>query len=146
MATPKVRLNGALRIALYGAALAAGALALAWLDYQRLARQQTADIYLFLLAAGFLALGIYIGARVIARPAPIPFDGNPNAQAALGISARERTVLEHLAAGRSNKEIARELGVSPNTVKTHLARLYDKLEASRRTEAIARARELGLIP
>ncbi len=145
MATPKVRLNAALRIGLYGAALAAGALALAWLDYQRLARQQTADIYLFLLAACFLALGIYIGARVIAHPAPASFDGNPNAQAALGISTRERTVLEHLAAGRSNKEIARELGVSPNTVKTHLARLYEKLEANRRTEAIARARELGLI-
>lgn len=133
------------RIAIYGAALAAGTLALQWIDYQRLARSQTADIYLFLIAAGFLALGIYIGARVIAAR-PAPFDGNPQAQAALGISPREREVLDHLAAGRSNKEIARALGVSPNTVKTHVARLYEKLGVGRRTEAIARARELGLLP
>jgi DNA-binding CsgD family transcriptional regulator len=140
-------LTTGLRVGLYGAALAAGALLLQWLDYQRTAREQAADIYLFLIAAGFLALGVYIGARVIGRPpAPQPFDGNPQAQAALGISARERAVLEQLAAGRSNKEIARALGVSPNTVKTHVARLYEKLEASRRTEAIARARELGLLP
>lgn len=140
------RLTTLIRVLIYGGVLAAGALALQWFDYQRLARERTADVYLFLFAAGFLALGIYIGARVIGRPAPLPFDGNPSAQAALGISARERTVLEQLAAGRSNKEIARELGVSPNTVKTHIARLYEKLEASRRTEAIARARDLGLIP
>jgi ATP/maltotriose-dependent transcriptional regulator MalT len=63
----------------------------------------------------------------------------------LGISARELEVLELLAAGRSNKEIARRLDVSPNTVKTHLANLYEKLEAERRTEAIRRARDLGMI-
>jgi DNA-binding NarL/FixJ family response regulator len=132
---------------LYGAALAAGAFALQWLDYQRLARQQTADLYLALIAAGFLALGIYIGARVIGRtPELAPFDGNPQAQAALGISPRERAVLEQLAAGCSNKEIAIRLGVSPNTVKTHVARLYEKLGTGRRIEAVARARELGLLP
>jgi ATP/maltotriose-dependent transcriptional regulator MalT len=54
-------------------------------------------------------------------------------------------VLELLAAGRSNKEIASRLNVSPNTVKTHVAKLFDKLEVRRRTEAILRARELGMI-
>jgi DNA-binding CsgD family transcriptional regulator len=146
MANRTGRLTTLVRVIGYGAALALGAFLLQWFDYRRLAREQTADIYLFLFAAGFLALGIYIGVRVIGRPAPLAFDGNPRAQAALGISARERAVLEQLAAGRSNKEIARELGVSPNTVKTHIARLYEKLEANRRTEAIARARELGLLP
>jgi ATP/maltotriose-dependent transcriptional regulator MalT len=63
----------------------------------------------------------------------------------LGISPRELEVLDLLAAGRSNKEIARRLDVSPNTVKTHLANLYEKLEVKRRTEAILRARELGMI-
>jgi ATP/maltotriose-dependent transcriptional regulator MalT len=63
----------------------------------------------------------------------------------LGISPRELEVLDLLAAGRSNKEIARRLDVSPNTVKTHLANLYEKLEVRRRTEAILRARELGMI-
>ena len=55
-------------------------------------------------------------------------------------------MLALLAEGASNKEIARRLEVSPNTVKTHLSRLYGKLEASRRTEAIAKARLLAIIP
>jgi DNA-binding NarL/FixJ family response regulator len=130
----------------YGAVLAVGTLALQWLDYQRLARAHAGDIYIFLIALAFLALGVFIGARVIAAHKPAPFDGNPKAQAALGISARELTVLHALAAGRSNKEIAIALDVSPNTVKTHVAKLFEKLEAKRRTDAINRARELGIVP
>ena len=132
--------------ALYGALLAAGTVILQWLDYQRLARAHSDDIYVGLIAAGFLGLGLWIGARVIGRPAVAPpFDGNPKAQAALGISAREMAVLAALAQGKANKEIARDLDVSPNTVKTHVARLYEKLGARRRTDAIRRARELGLL-
>ena len=67
------------------------------------------------------------------------------AMESLGISGREREVLELLAAGRSNKEIARELNVSPNTVKTHVSKLFEKLAVRRRTEAISRARELGIL-
>jgi len=55
-------------------------------------------------------------------------------------------VLKEIAAGRSNKEIAAQLNVSPNTVKTHVARLFEKLGAKRRTDAINRARELGIVP
>lgn len=134
------------RIVSYGVLLAAGTLALQWLDYQRLARAHFADIAIFLIAAVFLVLGVVLGVRVFAPPAPLPFDGNPQAQATLGISARELAVLHELAAGRSNKEIAARLHISPNTVKTHVARLYEKLGARRRTDAIARARELGLLP
>jgi DNA-binding CsgD family transcriptional regulator len=65
---------------------------------------------------------------------------------ALGLTRQELRVLEEVAAGRSNKEIGRSLGISPNTVKTHLANLFDKLEARRRTEVLGRARELELIP
>jgi ATP/maltotriose-dependent transcriptional regulator MalT len=86
-----------------------------------------------------------IGVRVFAPRPPPPFDGNPQGQQSLGISDRELEVLRELAAGYSNKEIARRLEVSPNTVKTHVARLFEKLGASRRTEAIRRARELGLV-
>lgn len=134
------------RLAIYGAVLGAGALALQWLDYNRLARTHSSDVYILLTAVGFLALGVWVGARLLAGPRPAPFDGNPQAQAALGISARELAVLKELAAGHSNKEIAQRLHVSPNTVKTHVARLFEKLEARRRTDAIARARELGLVP
>ena len=136
------------RVAFYGAVLAAGTFALQWLDYQRLARAHSDDIYFFLVAAAFLALGVYLGLRVFgARPvAPASFDGNPKAQSTLGISPSELKVLQQIAAGRSNKEIAAQLEISPNTVKTHVARLFEKLGARRRTEAINKARELGIVP
>lgn len=134
------------RIVAYGLLLAVGTLALQWLDYQRLARTRSGDIYAFLIAAGFLTLGVVLGVRVFARPSPEDlFDGNPKARAALGISSREMAVLEQLAAGHSNKEIARLLKVSPNTVKTHVAHLFEKLEAARRTDAINKARLLGIL-
>ncbi|WGM37538.1 response regulator transcription factor [Caulobacter sp. NIBR1757] len=134
------------QLVVYGSVLGAGALGLQWMDYNRLARAHSTDFYIVLTAFGFLALGIWVGARLISGPRPAPFDGNPQAQAALGISARELAVLKELAAGHSNKEIAQRLHVSPNTVKTHIARLFEKLEARRRTDAIARARDLGLVP
>ncbi len=134
------------RVVGYGALLGAGTLALQWLDTQRLARMHTGDVYLFLVAVAFMVLGIVLGARVFAAPASPAFDGNPKAQAALGLSERELEVLHELAAGRSNKEIAARLHVSPNTIKTHVARLFEKLSARRRTEAILRARELGIVP
>jgi DNA-binding NarL/FixJ family response regulator len=134
------------RVVGYGALLAAGMLALQWLDYQRLARMHSGDVYLFLVAAAFLVLGIGLGVRVFAAPASAAFDGNPKAQAALGLSERELQVLNELAAGYSNKQIAARLHVSPNTIKTHVARLFEKLGAKRRTEAIRRARELGIAP
>jgi DNA-binding CsgD family transcriptional regulator len=134
------------RVVGYGALLAAGMVGLQWLDFQRLARMHTSDVYLFLVALAFLVLGIVLGVRVFGAPTPPPFDGNPKAQAQLGLSERELEVLHELAAGRSNKEIAAQLHVSPNTVKTHVARVFEKLGARRRTEAINRARELGIVP
>jgi DNA-binding CsgD family transcriptional regulator len=134
----------ALHVLLYAAALAAGTFALQWLDLQRMARLTPQSVYEALLATGFLALGLWIGARVW-RGRAVPFDGNPKALAELGISPREAAVLAELAAGYSNKEIARRLDISPNTVKTHVARVYEKLGATRRTDAVRRARELGLV-
>lgn len=135
-------------VLLYGGLLALGTLALQWLDYQRLVRSHAALVWDGLLAAGFLALGIWLGVRLLARRAPpsAGTEGNPQAQAALGISDRELEVLAEIAAGHSNKEIAARLHVSPNTVKTHVARLFEKLGARRRTDALRRARELGLVP
>jgi len=134
------------RVAIYGVLLAAGTLLLQWLDYQRLVRTSAADVYVFLIAAAFLGLGVFVGQRMFGAPKPASFDGNPQAQASLGISPRELDILKELAAGHSNKEIAQNLNVSPNTVKTHVARVFEKLGAKRRTDAINRARELGIVP
>jgi len=130
----------------YGAALAAGAGLLQWLEYRQMMRVHSGEIQFGLVAALFLGLGVWAGMRLVGGRdvAAVP-EGNPAARATLGISEREHEVLGLLAEGLSNKEIAARLGVSPNTVKTHVARLLEKLEARRRTEAILKARELGLI-
>lgn len=132
-------------ILIYGALLAAGSLGLQWLQYQYLVRAYPVEAYLALIALGFMGLGVWVGARLFRRAPPAPFATNTRVQETLRISERELEVLELLAAGRSNKEIAHRLSLSPNTVKTHVAKLFEKLEVRRRTEAILRARELGMI-
>lgn len=130
---------------LYGAALGAAVLLLEWLDYRRVMRSWTTEAYIGTIAVFFIILGIWVGNRLTARP-PMPFDRNDAAIASLGISGREIEVLELLAAGHANKVIARRLSISPNTVKTHVARLYEKLEVASRTQAIHKARTLHIVP
>jgi DNA-binding CsgD family transcriptional regulator len=132
-------------VLLYGLLLAVGTAALQWLDYLTVVRARSFDLYLVLIATAFLTLGIYAGWRLFGIRRPADNDGNPQALDSLGISPRELEVLRELAAGHSSKEIARRLAVSPNTVKTHVSRLLEKLGARRRTEAVQRARELGLL-
>jgi DNA-binding NarL/FixJ family response regulator len=132
-------------ILIYGTILAAGALAMQWLEYKYLVRTYSTEVYVALVALAFMGLGIWVGAKLFRRASTDKFEVNTRALSALGISGREFEVLELLASGRSNKEIAARLEVSPNTVKTHLAKLFGKLEVRRRTEAILRARELELI-
>jgi DNA-binding CsgD family transcriptional regulator len=132
-------------ILIYGALLAAGAFGLQWLELQYLVRAYPFQAYAAIIALAFLGLGVWAGARLFHRAPARPAGVNVRALDSLGISDREREVLALLAAGRSNKEIARLLDVSPNTVKTHVTKLLAKLSARRRTEAIARARELGLL-
>lgn len=132
-------------ILIYGALLAAATLALQWVEFRFLVMSHAMEIYVALVAMIFLALGVWAGVRLYHRAPATSFEPNKAAQETLRISARELEVLELLAAGRSNKEIANRLEVSPNTIKTHIAKLFEKLEVSRRTEAILRARELGMI-
>jgi DNA-binding CsgD family transcriptional regulator len=132
-------------VLLYGLLLAVGTAALQWLDYLTVVRARSFDLYVVLIATAFLTLGIYAGWRLFGDRRPPTTDGNPQALDSLGISPRELEVLRELAAGHSSKEIARRLAVSPNTVKTHVSRLLEKLGARRRTEAVQRARELGLL-
>lgn len=139
-------MNSTARTALiYGSLLALGAVGLQWIEFQYVARTYTFQIYAALIAVAFLALGLWAGARLFRRAPPAPFETNTRALDSLGISEREHEVLALLATGQSNKEIAQKLSVSPNTVKTHVSRLFEKLEVQRRTAAITRARELGLI-
>ncbi|NNE41584.1 MAG: response regulator transcription factor [Marinicaulis sp.] len=133
-------------IALYALALAATAFLLEWIAYKYITRVFAGEIYFLFLAVGFTALGLWAGARLTRKTAPAPFQRNDAAIISLGISKREFDALELLAAGQSNKEIARSLDISPNTVKTHLAKLYEKLEVQNRTQAAQKAKELELIP
>jgi DNA-binding CsgD family transcriptional regulator len=132
-------------VLVYSAAVAAGAFLLQWLEYQYTVRLFSTEIYVAVVALGFAALGAWVGHRIFA-PAPRPDEErNRRAIEHLGITARECEVLDLLARGHSNREIAERLFVSPNTVKTHLASLYGKLEVSRRTQAIDKARSLRMI-
>ncbi len=133
-------------IAFYGALLAATAFSLEWLGHRYALHKVDTELYVVGVAVIFIAIGIWLGLRLLPRPAGEPFTLNEKALEALGISGREREVLAHMAAGHSNKEIARLLDISPNTVKTHVASILAKLEATRRTQAIQKARELQILP
>jgi len=134
-------------ISIYAVALALAATALNWLEYRYFARAFSTEIYVALIAAGFIVLGAWVGIRLTARQAPdAEFVRNEAAIRSLGLSPREVEILAAFASGQSNKELARRLGISPNTVKTHVARIYEKLGVGRRVQAIDKARLLALIP
>jgi DNA-binding CsgD family transcriptional regulator len=133
------------------------------IEYRFLVRGISIEIYGGIVALLFSILGIWLGlkltrTREVVREVPVhvevpvpvivrePFVRNHSRVAQLGITPRELEILEALAAGLSNREIAGRLFVSENTVKTHAARLFDKLSARRRTEAVRRGKEEGLIP
>jgi len=130
----------------HAAALAIGTAALNWLEYRYAVRAFSAELYIALLAVAFVALGVWVGRRLTPGPAPSEFERNDAAIRSLGLTPRECQILELLASGRSNKEIARALAISPNTVKTHVAKVYDKMDVDRRVQAVEKARWLALIP
>ena len=130
----------------YGALIAAISLLLAWMDWRHLSRAWSTEFYVLAIAVLFAAIGIWLGGRLAPRSPPLRFERNVEAADALAISPRELEVLDELAKGKANKVIARDLRISPNTVKTHVARLFEKLEAENRTQAITKARALRLLP
>lgn len=133
-------------VILYALALALAVGALEWLEYRHAMRAFSTEIYVAVIAAAFVALGLWAGLRLTPRPAAPGFARNAAAIRSLGLSPRECEILDLLASGQSNKELARALGISPNTVKTHIARVYEKLGAQNRVQAIEKARWLALIP
>jgi len=142
-------------VAYYG--LAGGLLIglLRLVEYRFLVVERSIEIYGGLIAALFAAVGIWFGLR-IARPretvvvreverAPAAAPG-PDRSDARAVTPRELEILRLMASGMTNREIARTLFVSENTVKTHSSRLFEKLGARRRTQAVQLARQRALIP
>ena len=132
-------------VILYALGLAVAVVALEQLKFRYAADEISTDLYVGLLALGFTALGLWVGHRLTAKKPAAPFERNNAAIASLGLTPRECEILDLLASGQTNQELARVLGVSPNTVKTHLANLFAKLEVDRRVKAIEKARFLALI-
>jgi two-component system, NarL family, response regulator LiaR len=132
-------------------------------EYRFLIIEHSFEIYGGIIAAIFSAVGIWLGLKftrpretVVTREVPVevrvpvsttgPFVRNQARVDQLGLTPRELDILEAMAAGLSNREIAERLFVSENTVKTHAGRVFDKLAAKRRTQAVQLAKEAGLIP
>jgi two-component system, NarL family, response regulator LiaR len=138
-------------ILLYGAALALLIFLLKFLEYRLFVRDLSLEFYIGIIALFCTAIGVWAGLK-LTRPkkvlVPVSSDNfqlNEALLAQTGISKREYEVLELMAQGLSNQEIAEKLFVSLNTVKTHTSNLFVKLDAKRRTQAIQKAKELGLI-
>ena len=131
---------------LYGVPLALVAILLEWAQYRYTLMTMPGEIYIGVVALVFVCIGIWVGLKLTPRAAGAPFERNEKAIESLGLTRRECEILGHLAKGASNKEIARALGVSPNTVKTHIANLYLKLDVTGRGKAVEAARALALIP
>ena len=130
---------------------------LKYIEFRFLVVGHALEIYGGLIALIFAGLGIWLGLKLTGKkevlvfkevPAPSaqPFSLNAERQKKLGITKRELEILELIAQGMSNREIAEKLFVSENTVKTHSSRLFDKLSARRRTQAVQIGKEMGLIP
>jgi len=136
-------------ILLYGIALAVLTLVLKLIEYRYLVRDLSLESYLGVAAVLFTGLGIWVGLKLTRRRVVVAgpdFVADESERERLGISKREFEVLELIAEGLSNQEIAEKLFVSLNTVKTHSSHLFAKLDVRRRTEAIRRAKELRLLP
>ena len=130
---------------------------LQWTEFHFVILEHSVAIYGVLIALLFAGAGIWLGTRLLApreRIVEIPIPAAPapklerddKARERLGITRRELEILELVARGLSNREIGEALFVSENTVKTHCSRAFDKLGARRRTEAVQRGKEFGLLP
>lgn len=145
-------------ILLYGLSLAVLLLLLRWLELKFLIYAHSFEIYAGIIALFFTGLGIWLSRKLtqpktetriiektVYRDPALPFEVNRKEMEALGISERELEVLQLMSEGMSNQEIGATLFVSLNTVKTHAARIFEKLEVQRRTQAVEKAKKIGLI-
>lgn len=146
-------------VLLYGLLGGVLVLLLELIEFRYLVIERSVEIYGGLVAAVFAGLGIWLGLRltrsrttvverVVVRevPTPVPFVRDAASVEALGVTPRELEILELIAEGLSTREIAERSFVSENTVKTHASRLFEKLGAKRRTQAVQLGKERRLIP
>lgn len=145
-------------VGLYGLSLAILLLLLRWLELKFLIYQHSFEIYAGMIALFFTGLGIWLSQKLtrpktetrviektVYRDPSLPFEINRKEMELLGISERELEVLQFMSQGMSNQEIGAQLFVSLNTVKTHAARIFEKLDVQRRTQAVEKAKKIGLI-
>ena len=127
------------------------------IEFRFVVIEHSIEIYGGLIALLFAGVGIWLGLKLTRKeevvvikevqiPASETFSLNEERVRELGVTRRELEILELIAKGMSNREIADALFVSENTVKTHSSRVFDKLSAKRRTQAVQIAKDLGLIP
>jgi len=146
------------RTLLYGLSLAALLFLLRWLEFRFLVLSHAMDIYIGAIAAIFTALGIWLTLKLVKPktntvvvekevylPQTAPTQINQAEIDNLALSKREMEVLQLMAQGLSNKEIADGLFVSLNTVKTHSSNIFEKLDVKRRTQAVEKSKRLGII-
>lgn len=144
-------------VLLYGVSLAALLFVMRWLEFRVMMINHSTEIYMAVLALVFTGLGIWLALN-LAKPKTVvvektvyaeiaaDFVRDEHAVAAFGLSKREIEVLELMASGLSNGEIAERLFVSLNTIKTHTSKVFEKMEVSRRTQAVELAKRKGIIP
>lgn len=133
-------------IIIYGLALAIIVFLLEYFEYRYLVRDLSVEILVLIIAVTFSAVGLWVGSKLTSsRKSEAGFRKNEKAIEYLQLSERELEVLELVSKGLSNKEIAGQLFVSINTVKTHLQKVYEKMEVHRRTQAVEKAKSLKII-
>ncbi|RCH56214.1 DNA-binding response regulator [Mucilaginibacter hurinus] len=154
MATSFLTINK--NILFYSAAFASLLLLLKLLETQLLFTTYLFELYITAVALIFTALGVWLALKLVQPktvvvekavylPASANFVLNEAALAALGLSHRELEVLQLMAAGYSNQQIAGRLFVSLNTIKTHSSKIFEKMQVQRRTQAVDKARRLGIV-
>lgn len=127
------------------------------IEYRYYIRAYSLEVYGGIIATVFVAFGIWLGLTLtrkaeivvikeVMAPSSAAFTRNTANVEAVGLTPRELEILELIASGLSNKEIAETIFVSENTVKTHSRRLFEKLKARRRTHAVQVGKELGILP
>lgn len=140
-------------ILLYGAALAVLVFALKWLQWKFLIVDNAMDIYIGLVALFFTLLGIWVAGQLmkpkvqmVIKEVAGPFAVNEAELKKLSLSTREYEVLQLLARGFSNAGMAESLFLSLSTIKTHVSNLYLKMDVKSRTQALEKAKRLGILP